>query len=86
MGAVPLLWPGTSLAAPTLGPDCGAGASIVGSDLAGKVTLGTNVTTCTLTFSSTWANAPACTAVSETNPTGQAQPSLGSLPARIRGC
>ncbi len=77
-GAVLLLWPGMSLAAaPTLGPDCGAGASIVGSDSAGKVTLGTgasNTSTCTLTFASPWANAPACTAVNETNSGGFTTP------------
>ncbi len=39
--AAALCWSSTSLAAtPTLGPDCGTGAAIVGSDSAGKVTLG----------------------------------------------
>ncbi len=77
-GAVLLLWPGTSFAAaPTLGPDCGAGASIVGSDSAGKVTLGTgasNTSSCTLTFASPSVSAPACTAVNETNGGGYTTP------------
>ncbi len=67
VGALLLLWPGMSFAAaPTLGPDCGAAASVAGSDSAGKVTMGTGVrSTCTLTFSATWTDAPACTAMSE---------------------
>ena len=58
MGAVLLLSPATSFAAPSLGADCGAGASVVGSDGAGKVTLGTGVAgnTCTLTFTVTLLN------------------------------
>ncbi len=68
VGSILLLWPGMSLAAaPTLGPDCGTGASIVGSDSAGKVTIGAGGGTCTLTFSAARPNAPACTAVNETN-------------------
>ncbi|MGH8064198.1 MAG: hypothetical protein ACRERE_02955 [Candidatus Entotheonellia bacterium] len=75
MGAVLLLWRGSSLAAaPTLGDGCGVGANIVGSDLAGKVTMGGDVTACTLTFGSTFPNAPACTAVNETSRGGQAAP------------
>ena len=67
-GAALLLWPGMSFAAPTLGADCGAGASIEGSDLAGKVTVGTNtVGTCTLTFALPSTNAPSCVAMNETN-------------------
>ena len=67
MAAALLLWPGTSFAfTPTLGPDCGAGASIVGSQCAGKVTMGAG-TTCTLTFTSPFLNAPACVATNETN-------------------
>jgi hypothetical protein len=53
---------------PALGPDCGTtGAAIVGSDSAGKVTLGAGVTACTLTFSVPYPNAPACSATNETN-------------------
>ena len=70
-----LLWSTASFAAPpTLGPDCGTGASIVGSDSAGKVELGTGARTCTLTFFTVPplnANAPACTAVNETNGGGR---------------
>ncbi len=74
MAAVLLLWPAASFAAPTLGPDCGAGASIVGNDSAGRVTMGTGMGTCTLTFGSAAANAPACMAMNETNHGGQASP------------
>jgi len=68
VGSVVLLWSAVSFAGmPSLGPDCGAGASLVGSDEAGKVTLGTDVATCTLTFSVPPLNPPACTATNETN-------------------
>src|SRR5206468_1140402 len=63
--AVLLDLPSVSFAAPpAVGPDCGTGASIVGSDSAGKVTLGTgaNPKVCTLVFASTQATAPACVA------------------------
>lgn len=68
-GAAVMLWSAASFAgAPTLGSDCGSGASIVGSDSAGKVTLGTgSQSTCILTFSVPYTNAPACTATNETN-------------------
>src|SRR3990172_9700313 len=70
IGAAALLWPGASLAAPTLGADCGSGASIVGSDSAGKVTLGTRTGPigygrCTLTFSVPSTSAPACQGMNE---------------------
>src|SRR5689334_4728964 len=72
-GAAMLSWSGPSFAAsPALGPDCGAGAAIVGSDSAGKVTLGTDPTTCTLSFSVAPLNPPACTATNETNGGGHA--------------
>jgi len=47
-----------------------------GSDLAGKVTLGTGVVgnACTLTFTVTLLNEPACTAVNETNSGGHPGP------------
>jgi len=69
MGAVVLLWSAVSFAGtPTLGPDCGASASIAGSDSAGKVTLGQGAaSSCTVTFSVPYTNAPACTASNETN-------------------
>lgn len=79
-GTVLLLWSATSFAAsPTLGPDCGVGAGIVGSDSAGKVTLGTPAIvgdpmagTCTLSFTAQPLNPPACTAMNETNGGGYA--------------
>jgi len=77
-----LLWSTASFAAtPTLGPDCGAGASIVGTDLAGKVELGTapsNRSTCTLTFALPGVSAPACMAVNETNGGGYSTP-IGTI-------
>ena len=77
-----LLWSTASLAAtPTLGPDCGALASIVGTDLAGKVELGTapsNRSTCTLTFALPGVNAPACMAVNETSGGGYSTP-IGTI-------
>ena len=52
---------------PTLGPECGAGSSVAGSDSAGKITLGKGTTnTCTLTFSISYTNAPACITTNET--------------------
>ena len=76
MGTALLLSAAASFAAtPTLGADCGSGATIVGSDAAGKVTLGTRVSSCTLTFSVPYPNAPACAAMNETNQgAGQARP------------
>src|SRR5438128_5523949 len=75
-----LLWSTASFAVtPTLGPDCGAGASIVGSDLAGKVELGTapsNRSTCTLTFA--LSGVKACMAVNETNGGGYSTP-IGTI-------
>jgi integrase len=46
-----------------------AGASILGSDSPGKVTLGTGTGTCTLSFSAAVANAPAYTVLASANPT-----------------
>lgn len=67
-GTAMLFWSAIVFAGtPTLGPDCGAGASIVGSDSAGKVTLGVNHNTCALSFSVSLPNAPACMATNETN-------------------
>src|SRR5437016_5188443 len=70
MLATLLAWSTMSVAAPpTASPDCGTGATVVGSDLAGKVTLGTRTqwSTCTLVFTVALENAPACTAMNETN-------------------
>jgi hypothetical protein len=73
-GAAVLCWSAASLAAsPLLAPDCGTGAAVVGSDVAGKVTIGTpdptipSTGTCTLEFSVPPLNPPACSAVNETN-------------------
>jgi hypothetical protein len=73
-GAFALVWSAAAFAGtPTLEPDCGIGATIVGSDSAGKVTLGKpdpslQVSgTCILTFSAPYSNAPACSASNETN-------------------
>lgn len=50
-------------APPTLGADCGAGATIVGSKEAGKVTLGFDPDdNCTLTFSWPGNKVPSCAA------------------------
>lgn len=79
-GTAVVCWSASSFAAsPTLGPDCGTGAAIVGSDSAGKVTLGAPAVvgtpmapTCTLAFSTAYLNPPACTAMNETNGGGAA--------------
>ena len=80
VAAALLLWSTASFAVtPTLGPDCGAGASIMGSDLAGKVELGTapsNRSTCTLTFA--LSGVKACMAVNETNGGGYSTP-IGTI-------
>lgn len=56
----------TSGTAPTISA-CGTTPSIVGNDVAGKITVGTGVvTSCTATFASAWTNAPACFANNET--------------------
>jgi len=76
-GAFALIWSAAAFAGtPTLGPDCGVGAALVGtsSDSAGKVTLGAGASTCTLTFGAPYANAPACSASNETNNGGSSQP------------
>ena len=66
--AAVLILSATSFAGtPSLGAGCGGGAAIAGSDTAGKVTLGLNNTVCVLTFSTPFANAPACVAMNETN-------------------
>jgi hypothetical protein len=68
-----LVLPLTSFAGtPTL--NCGDGFTIAGSDTAGKVTVGTESGTCVLTFSTPYANPPACMAMNETNGGGFAAP------------
>ena len=67
-GAAALLLSASAFAGtPSLGAGCGSGASIAGSDTAGKVTLGGDSGVCILTFSTAYANAPACMAMNETN-------------------
>ena len=76
-GSALLVCAAAAAAAPVIGSDCGAGASIVGTDSAGKVTLGAgarDTNTCTLTFASPAANAPACVANNETNGGGYSVP------------
>ncbi|MBI4347294.1 MAG: hypothetical protein HY553_10595 [Elusimicrobia bacterium] len=52
---------------PGLSAGCGAGATIVGSDIAGKITIGTAPTTpCTVTFQAAYANDPICVVSDET--------------------
>ena len=76
VGAFALLWTAGAFAGtPTLESDCGVGATIAGSDSAGKVTLGkpdpNEVNgTCTITFGVPYTNPPACTASNETNSGG----------------
>jgi hypothetical protein len=71
--AAVVLWSATSFAGPpAVGPDCGSGAAIVGSDSAGKVTLGADPGNCTITFSTPYLNPPACMATNETNGGGHA--------------
>ena len=70
-GTAVLFWSAFAFAGvPSLGSDCGTGASIVGSDSAGKVTLGAAPSSCTLTFSVPYTNAPACTTTDETSGRG----------------
>lgn len=52
---------------PSIGGSCGTSPSIVGTDVAGKVTTGSVApTSCTVTFAIVWTNAPACFSVNET--------------------
>lgn len=68
MAAAVLILSATSFAGtPTLASGCGSGATIVGSDTAGKVTLGANNTYCVLTFSTAYSNPPVCMGMNETN-------------------
>lgn len=53
--------------APTVGGSCGTSPAIAGNNTAGKVTTGTGApTSCTVTFSSAWVNAPSCSVSNET--------------------
>jgi hypothetical protein len=53
---------------PAVAGSCGTSPTIVGTDVAGKVTTGTgSPTSCTLTFATAWTNAPACMVTNETS-------------------
>jgi hypothetical protein len=68
IGAAAMALSATAFAGtPSLGAGCGSGASITGSDTAGKVTLGAESGNCVLTFSTAYANAPGCMSMNETN-------------------
>ena len=96
IAGVAALSPMTSIAGtPSL--NCGNGYTIAGSDASGKVTVGTDSGTCTLTFSAAFTNPPACMAMNETNGGGFPAPvgakttyttliigsSVGSLPGDV---
>jgi len=54
---------------PAVAGSCGTSPTIVGTDVAGKVTTGTgSPTSCTITFATAWTNAPACMVTNETTP------------------
>lgn len=58
----------TSGTAPTITANCGTSPSVAGTDVAGRITVGTGgiATSCTLTFSAAFATAPSCTVGDET--------------------
>lgn len=59
----------TTSTTPTLG-SCGTSPSIVGSDMVGKVTIGSSPdATCAVTFANAWTYAPSCFANNETTAT-----------------
>lgn len=45
---------------------CGTGASYAGNDSVGRITVGSGTSSCAITFSQTWDNAPICTVSNET--------------------
>lgn len=63
--------PGVPAVTNTSANSCGtSAASLVGKNMAGKITVGaTSGTSCTITFSAAWSNAPACDANDETTTT-----------------
>jgi len=72
---------------PTLGPDCGIGATVTGSNKAGHITLG-NIDAqpndlCTLTFSAPYPNTPSCAASDETGGGGWSAP-LGTISSKTQ--
>ncbi len=58
--------------APTITANCGTTPSVAGTDIAGRITVGTGGvdTACTLTFANAWAVAPSCHVQDETTITG----------------
>ncbi|MBI2645305.1 hypothetical protein HYW94_03995, partial [Candidatus Uhrbacteria bacterium] len=46
--------------------DCGTSATITGTDMGGRIVIGTTPGTCTVTFKNSWTNAPLCWANNET--------------------
>lgn len=81
---------GRTLAGPSLGAGCGAGASVVGDDATGRVTLGTSPSTvqCELDFGAAWASTPVCFANVETPGPSYAQvrsPSTTAIQLRSFG-
>lgn len=46
---------------------CGSGATNVGNDVAGRITTGTTVTGCVLTFNQPWGTAPVCVVQDDTS-------------------
>ena len=70
-----LLWSLPASASSTApGADCGAGTILAGNDNAGKLTMGAEGRSCTITFSAPFPNAPACSAANETNGGGFSMP------------
>lgn len=70
----------TTFAQPTLGPDCPADATIVGSNNAGKITINADPwgASCTLTFTGAAKNR-ACSAMNETAGGGPYARPLGAV-------
>jgi|SRR5579862_6159774 len=67
---------------PSLGSNCGAGATPAGNDVVGRVTLGTSPGSyCTVTFVTGWTQPPVCSVWNETSGARQVwpQPSTTAL-------
>jgi hypothetical protein len=58
---------------------CGTGATISGSDISGRFTVGTGTTTCTLTFARTYTVIPSCRVTAENGTPPAWTPTAGSL-------
>ena len=72
---------------PTLGADCGVGATLTGNEKAGHVILGDISAQpndlCTLTFAAPFAKTPTCAASNETNGGGWSAP-LGTISSKTQ--